>query len=105
MAKPRAARDVHRITHAPGPRMRVKPTPPETITVAEAARRLGISKNSAYEGLKARRGARPAYRGALGRAARSVRAIHERRGAGRCRLISRQLATGAIVGGAEYRNC
>ena len=52
MAKQRSIRDIPRNPREPGPRMRVKPIPPETMTVDEAARRLGISKSSAYEALK-----------------------------------------------------
>ena len=52
MAKQRSTRDIPKNPREPGPRMRVKPTPPETMTVEEAARRLGISKSSAYEALK-----------------------------------------------------
>jgi hypothetical protein len=55
MAKQRSIRDIPRNPREPGPRMRVKPIPPETMTVDEAARRLGISKSSALRGAQARR--------------------------------------------------
>ena len=51
MAKQQPGRRGPKIPRKPGPRMQVKPTPAETITVADAARRLGISKSLAYEAL------------------------------------------------------
>ena len=86
---------------------RSEPTPAETITVADAARRLGISKSLACRGTRPRRRIplRAAYRRALGGAEVAARAslLTGEEPSHRLKLTGRP-ATGAISAAPEVMN-